>query len=146
MQTAQEIRDLADLRIEEATLLYENGFYDGAIYLAGYAVELILKAKICEVLDIPNFFHEDSDVNRQILKSFKTHDLQGLLALSGLRNRFRLAAGSNDDLFENWDTICEWSENYRYYPRNTHTEQDAFRLLNAITNSTNGFRTWIDNI
>ncbi len=146
MQTVQEIRDLADLRLEEAKLLHNNGFHDGAIYLAGYAVELMLKAKICEALEIPNFFHEDSDVDRKILRTFKTHDLEGLITLSGLKRKFQIAKLNNDDLSDNWNTICEWSENYRYCVRGTCEPRQATNFLNAIIDSTNGFKTWIDNI
>jgi HEPN domain-containing protein len=43
-----QIRQLAYERLEEAQILAQNGKYDGAFYLAGYSIELMLKAKVCE--------------------------------------------------------------------------------------------------
>ena len=53
-----EIKQLAWQRLEEAKILSSNNMCDGAFYLAGYSVELMLKAKICERLGIPNLFAE----------------------------------------------------------------------------------------
>lgn len=64
MTNPEEIKKLAFQRLKEAEILYKNEMYDGAFYLAGYSVELILKAKICERLGIPNLFDEtNKDVN-----------------------------------------------------------------------------------
>lgn len=58
MTNPKEIKDLAKQRLTEAEILLKNGMCDGAFYLAGYSVELTLKAKICERLGIPNLFDE----------------------------------------------------------------------------------------
>jgi hypothetical protein len=42
-------RQLAEVRIEEALVLFAQGLYDGAYYLAGYAVECGLKACIAKL-------------------------------------------------------------------------------------------------
>jgi HEPN domain-containing protein len=52
MKTVQEIKDIAFERLQEAAILCDNEKYDGAFYLAGYAIELMLKAKICERFDV----------------------------------------------------------------------------------------------
>jgi len=145
MQTVQEIKDIADSRIQEATLLHNNGFYDASIYLAGYSIELILKAKICQILDIPDFFHQNSGINRGLSRGFKTHDLEDLIVLSGLKNKFQLAKGNNRNLMTNWSIICEWSENKRYCACGTCNVQESLNFLQAITDSTNGIKSWIEN-
>lgn len=53
METPEIIRNLAALRLEEAQVLAQNGKPDGAFYLAGYSVELALKAKVAERLGCP---------------------------------------------------------------------------------------------
>jgi len=146
MQTVQEIRDLADLRLEEAWLLYNNGYYDGTAYTAGYVVELVLKAKVCELLEVPNFFHQNSNIDSKVVRSFKTHDLEALLVLSGLSDKFHIAKGNNNVLARNWNTICEWSENRRYLPKGTFSAQNTLKFLKAIDDNQNGFKTWIENI
>jgi HEPN domain-containing protein len=44
-----DLQQLAELRITEAKVLLDNGFYAGAYYLAGYAVECALKACIAKL-------------------------------------------------------------------------------------------------
>lgn len=46
VRTKAEFQELAELRLEEARVLLDQGKWDGAYYLAGYAVELALKARI----------------------------------------------------------------------------------------------------
>ena len=45
-QDQSTFRQLAEQRLAEAELLLANGFWSGAYYLAGYALECALKAKI----------------------------------------------------------------------------------------------------
>lgn len=56
MKTVAHIKELAKTRLEEAKILCAAGKYDGAFYLAGYSVELMLKAKICEHFDIDDLY------------------------------------------------------------------------------------------
>ena len=58
MTNPQEIKKIAWVRIEEAECLCQGNLLDGSFYLAGYSVELLLKAKICERFGIPNLFNE----------------------------------------------------------------------------------------
>jgi hypothetical protein len=51
----KQLQDLAKLRLREAEALYVAGFYDGSVYLAGYAVELGLKARICRLLHVADY-------------------------------------------------------------------------------------------
>ncbi len=76
MNTPLEIKEIAWKRLEEAKVLYRNKMYDGAFYLAGYSVELMLKAKICESWGISNLFAIGEKVNPEISKIreiVKTH-------------------------------------------------------------------------
>ena len=56
MNTSEEIKKLADLRLEEAIILLNNKKSNGAFYLLGYTVELYLKYKICKMLNIDDLF------------------------------------------------------------------------------------------
>lgn len=46
MMNRRDLKDLAAIRVREASLLLKNKQYSGAYYLAGYAVECALKACI----------------------------------------------------------------------------------------------------
>lgn len=56
MKTETEIIYLSDKKLEAAEVLLKNDLVDDAYYLAGYSLELLLKAKICKSLLIPDFF------------------------------------------------------------------------------------------
>lgn len=142
MNNIQEIKELAELRIKEAELLFENGFYDGSIYLAGYSVELLLKAKICELLDVPDLF--GGGATPEVLKSFKTHKLENLLTLSGRVRKLQNDKKDNVQLFNNWSLVCEWSEQKRYCSCGTCTKINAEKFLNAVTDKQNGIKSWLE--
>ncbi len=50
IETRAEFQQLAEARLEEAKTPLDAGKWDGAYYLAGYAVELALKASIIKKL------------------------------------------------------------------------------------------------
>lgn len=150
MTNPQEIRALAKQRLEEAQILYKNGMCDGAFYLSGYSVELMLKAKICERLGIPNLFDEtNSDVNSikgigDIKRTLKTHNLFTLLIFSSLKVKFDNDKATNKDLaLANSLLFNAWDENVRYKPCGHVSDKDVEKLLNLLT-GTNGILTWIE--
>ncbi len=150
MNNPKEIKDLAYQRLKEAEILYKNGMCDGAFYLAGYSVELMLKAKICERLGIPNIFDETSiDTNSikgigEIRKTLKTHNLFTLLIFSGLKVKFDNDKATNKDLAKaNSLLFNAWDENARYKPCGHMLDQDVQKLINLLTGP-NGILTWIE--
>lgn len=146
MENPQEITELANRRIDEARVLLENNYYEGAIYLAGYAIELSLKSKICSLLDIPNLFSfRSNNIRKEYLRSYKSHDLEQLILLSGLRNKFQDAKSENLRLFENWSVVCEWSEEKRYCKCGIESFEEAEKFINAIIDPQNGIKSWIEN-
>lgn len=133
MNTIREITDLADKRLREAELLHASGMEEGAFYLAGYAVELMLKAYICKNLDIDNFYVKPLKTGKQ---AFFTHELDQLLTLSGMRTIFDQEVLTNQPLADAWKDICTWSEERRYVSVTTHTE------VAILLSSINFFLTW----
>ncbi|HBL27338.1 MAG TPA: hypothetical protein DD490_10940 [Acidobacteria bacterium] len=49
------LRAISAARLEDARQLLAAGRFDGAVYLCGYAVELALKARICDTLGWSDF-------------------------------------------------------------------------------------------
>lgn len=97
------------------------------------------------MLDIPDFFHQDSEINKGLSRGFKIHNLEYLIVLSGLKSKFQLAKRNNRNLMVNWSIICEWSENKRYCTCGTCNQQESQNFLQAITDVTNGIKVWIEN-
>lgn len=150
MTNPEEIRKLARQRLKEAEILYKNGMCDGAFYLAGYSVELTLKAKICERLGIPNLFDEaNADANSikgisEIRKPLKTHNLFTLLIFSGLKVKFDNDKATNKDLAKaNSLLFNAWDENARYKPCGHMLDKDVEKLINLLSGA-NGILSWIE--
>ena len=138
MPTKVELRKLAQTRLEEAKVLFHNGLYDGAFYLAGYVIELALKARICKLLD-----RQDYPENEKFAQAYKTHSLDDLLKLAGLKERFDQDKLANRQLLNNWSLVTSWKETFRYNPVGSKSRQDILDLISAIEDSRFGIFTWI---
>ena len=73
-----EIEEIVQARLEDAEVLLEASRFDGSVYLCGYAIELGLKARICRTLQWDEYPTSGK------YSTFKTHDLDVLLHLTGL--------------------------------------------------------------
>jgi HEPN domain-containing protein len=133
MTHPKEIEDLADLRLREAIGLVNIGFPDAAFYLAGYAAELSLKAKICEHLKLPNFYDQYAPKS-ELSKAFLTHNLERLILLSGLLLEFQAENKANILFLLDWKRLQSWSEKSLYDLEGTHSLVDAIDLINAVKN------------
>jgi len=117
LNTTNKILELADSKLKESECLYKNGFYDSAYYLAGYSVELLIKARICKTLKIENFYdfgNRDKFVGEDnITKPYKVHNFEQLFVLSGIYNEF-IKQLDNKDFSKYWMFLKEWKEDVRY--------------------------------
>jgi hypothetical protein len=151
MTNPKEIKDLARQRLTEAEILLKNTMCDGAFYLAGYSVELTLKAKICERLGIPNLFDVTNTAANSIKgigdirKALKTHNLFILLVFSGLKVKFDDEKAMNKELAKaNSLLFNSWDENARYKPCGHVSDKDVEKLITLLSGE-NGLITWIEN-
>ena len=104
--TIEELRAIAEARLKDAKVLFENQRTDGAGYVCGYAIELALKARICETLNWPGFPQKRSEFEN--FASFKTHKLDVLLSLSGQEARIKA------EHFSDWSSVASWDPEARY--------------------------------
>jgi hypothetical protein len=130
--TRADFKKLAKLRLKDAKILLAAGQYDGAYYLAGYAVECALKACIIKKLRTSDSWPE---------KGFSfdcwKHDLNLLADLAGLR----VAIENAGQVTKNWLIVKDWTENRRY--EHGATKQTASDLYNAINDPANGVFQWL---
>lgn len=154
MRTPDEIRKIAWSRINEAECLCQARFLEGAFYLAGYSVELMLKAKICDCFGIPNLFAEngkDTDEQRHLIKisdirkSVKIHNLYQLLVYSGLKLKFDEDKADDRSLMKAASLLFkDWDENCRYSPIGTiQSKRVTLSLINALKDH-DGLLQWIE--
>ena len=132
-----EFQKLADLRAREAGVLLAAKCYDGAYYLAGYAVECALKACIARKTR-----RYDFPPPRNLVDSYYTHDLERLVRSAGLENELTSARkGVARALSENWETVANWSEQSRYI--RSDQGPGSRPCIRAVTDSEHGILAWL---
>jgi HEPN domain-containing protein len=114
-----ELKGNAKQKLESAKKLQGSNCFNDSVYLAGYSIELALKYKFCEKLNID--FPEDlKDIK------LKTHNLGDLLYISG---------ESNFDNNPDWAVVksIQWSEKL-IYSSNPETKQNAENMIDSCEN------------
>ena len=123
MITRADLRKTAREYLASAVILRNTGKFDVAVYLCGYAVEIALKSRVCVTLRWVSFPEKQSEFNG--LSSFKTHNLEILLRLSGVEHKIKPALNGD------WSTVTKWDPEQRYSPRGTKTQADADDMIAA---------------
>jgi|SRR6266571_8278362 len=118
-----ELDKIAQARLDDAKTLLVATRYDGAIYLCGYSVEVALKARICRILNWPEFPTTGGEF--QPYRSFHTHELDVLLRLSGQEARIK------QNHFALWNTVALWKSESRYNIVGTAQKSDAEAMVKA---------------
>lgn len=129
-----DLEALSDVRIREATLLYQAQHYSGAYYLAGYAIELAIKA--CIAKHIRSGFIPD----RSFVNHIYQHKLDELIGLAGLKEALNDDIKRDPQLGGNWGIACDWSEESRY---SAWDAVNAAALISAIGDPVHGVLQWL---
>ena len=123
MLTISELRNISEVRLEDAKVLWSSGRFDGAVYLCGYAVEMALKARIWGTLRWDGYPSTSSEFLEY--QTFRTHDLDVLLHLSGVEGDILTHA------FSEWSTVAVWDPEIRYNPIGRVTETAAQSMVES---------------
>lgn len=137
MKCKADIEKLAQAKLEDAEFLLTDKRYDAAYYLAGYTIELLLKAKVCQTLGIDHFFDEPTLKSLRYPQTFKVHDVKQLLIFTGMYKELMAEVASNPTFMSSWSHVCEWNEEARYVTGKTAS--DAQKLVTSIKE----IATWI---
>ncbi len=124
MIAPSELRANATAKLEDARLLLGHGRYDGCAYIGGYAIELALKARVCNTLKWKGFPESKSEFAK--LTSFRTHDLEVLSLLSGADDVI------SPQYVAEWSLIKGWKPEIRYKGVGTTLEEDAHLFFKAV--------------
>jgi len=115
-------------------MLLDGGFYEGAYYLCGYAVECALKACIAKQTGRHDF------PDRRFTGAVYTHNLATLMREAGLTGDLERSVAADPKLGENWLVVKDWNEERRYHGR----DEPASRVLvNAVSDRRHGVLPWI---
>ena len=106
-------------RFEEAEVLFEAGYYIGAVYLAGYAIECILKTLILEATPEQDHAAVEAEFRGQ-----RAHDYEWL------RHRYvqTRAPAWPADISQALTFVGTWETSLRYTP-GVGDRRDASRFL-----------------
>ena len=126
MISTLELKKLVKARLKDAETLYKNGRHDGAVYLCGYSLELQLKYRICKTMGWVEFPSTKKDFKG--LLSFKIHDLDTLLHLSGKESKIK---GS---FLADWSVVAKWNPEARYNVIGSATKSTASEMIDSIKN------------
>lgn len=123
MIVVSDLRKIARARLEDAAVLRKAKRYDGAVYLCGYAVEIALKARICRTSKWNAYPSTASEFQKY--QSFRTHDLNVLLHLSGWEAKIK------SKYLVQWSAVSKWDPNRRYRVIGSTSAGDAKAMLRA---------------
>jgi hypothetical protein len=132
-----ELENIAAIRIKEADILLNADCYEGAYYLAGYALECMLKACIAKQVKEFDF------PNKQLVIDSYTHNLTKLLTTAGLKQELAENERLNKEFKLNWAVVSKWSEESRY--EYSIEKQKARDFFTAITDTKSGILPWLKN-
>ena len=125
MLTKYDLYTLAKSRFDESKILRDNSKPDGAVYLCGYAMELMLKFRIIHILQWDGY--PDTPKEFADKKTFRTHDLELLLELSGLKK----VVFADIVMLAKWQIVSPWNSEIRYKAPGTFSNADADSIINA---------------
>jgi HEPN domain-containing protein len=114
---------LAQLRIDEAKVLFRHGQFSGAYYLAGYAIECALKAAIAKQ------FRAEEIPDKALVNEIYKHDFSKLLGLAGLESELNAARRADPELDRRWSIVKNWTEQARYI---IWTDKDAGSIIDGV--------------
>jgi HEPN domain-containing protein len=129
-----ELEALSQARRQEAVALFRARQYSGAYYLAGYAVELAIKACIAKR------FRAGVIPDRRVVQSVYSHDLEALIGVAGLRDELDTDLRASLAFRNAWGAVRDWNEQSRYA---VWDATEAEHLIKAVGDDNNGVLQWL---
>jgi hypothetical protein len=130
-----DFQKLAAIRVLDAKALYAAGQFQGAYYIAGYAIECALKACLCRQFKL----HDLPD--RKLVLDAYTHDLVDLVRLAGLKQVLDVNIRAHSAFGANWAVVKDWSEQERY--KSGRNQLEASDFISAVTARKQGVLAWL---
>lgn len=127
-------------RLGDARALFDAGRWRGAMYMAGYSVECLLKTKLMLKFKCRHLLELDAELQRLGTLSTHatvfTHQLEALIRISGTHDRLR----QNSVQWRQFTTVNRWVPAWRY-TADQSSEENAKNFMVAVE----GLSNWIEN-
>jgi len=129
-----DLQAYAQAKIDDAALLLANRRYSNAYYLAGYAVELGLKACIAAQITAETL------PDKAFVRSILQHNFRNLVGLAGLAGALKDEENQNANFATNWAIANQWEPDARY---EAFDPMSAQLLVQAVNDPNSGVLKWI---
>jgi HEPN domain-containing protein len=127
-------------RLDDAWALFNAVRWRGAMYLAGYSIECLLKAKLMRMFDCRHLRELEDELRRRGVVSARTtiftHELRLLLRLTQRLEPLR----QNQTMWPLFNIVNRWMPAWRY-TANPASQEDAEDFLDAVEK----IRNWIEH-
>jgi HEPN domain-containing protein len=127
-------------RRADADALFEKQRWRGAMYLAGYAIECLIKAKLMKMFKQSDLEGLEAELKRRHIipddSSLFDHRIELYVGASGRLDALR----SNRDLWRSFNVANRWIPSWRYNPDQSN-RADAEDFLSAV----DAMLEWIRN-
>lgn len=127
-------------RMDDARALLNAVRWRGAMYMAGYAVECLLKTKLMRMFDCRHLSELEEELQRRRVLSAQatvfTHQLELLLRLTNGIDRLR----QNEEHWRMFNLVNRWVPAWRYTADESNPD-DANDFLEAVEKVSR----WIEN-
>lgn len=130
----RHLQETASAKLEDALLLASHGRWSNAYYLAGYSVELGLKACIARR------FREDTLPDPALVRNVYVHDLERLVGVAEMDVPLRRAQEGDRKFASHWSIAVEWRESIRY---ESVDRSACLAMLDAIGDEQSGILQWL---
>ncbi|MDP3633586.1 hypothetical protein [Phenylobacterium sp.] len=129
-----ELRAVAQTKLDDALLLLAHKRYSNAYYLAGYAIEIALKACISRQITA------DVIPDKAFINAIHTHQLKDLVGVAGLNGELRAKEVGDAEFSTNWALVRQWHPEKRYSSIDSYS---AETMLHATNDQKAGVFPWI---
>ena len=106
-------------RLEDARVLLGASRWRGSMYIAGYAVESLLKTKLMQIYECQNLRELEAELQRRSIlaghRTVFTHQLEQLFKLVPGYNRLQ----QNQNMVSSFNLVNRWTPRWRYTRQTT---------------------------
>ena len=128
------LQAIAQAKLDDALLLLGHGRFSNAYYLAGFAVEIGLKACIAKQIAA------DTIPDKSFVNAIFQQSLKALVGVAGLSAALKEKETADPAFGGNWGVVAAWNPEVRYDTVDNYTAQ---LLIQAITDGKSGVFPWI---
>ncbi len=133
-QKRSDLQANAQAKLDDAIILLKSGRYSNAYYLAGYAVEIGLKACIAAQISA------EAIPDKAFIKNIMNHQFRTLVGLAGLAGSLKDQEDKDQTFATNWAIASQWEPDARYEAIDPTTAQ---LFVQAIADPNSGVLQWI---